>query len=84
MPHRTLSLTSALLGLSVLLTAAGCAGAFNDYADPTAERSEKWVDDAGREARAGMMRESGNDPLNLRELFMSQKARDIERNLGVD
>lgn len=45
---------------------------------------EKWTKAAGSEGRAGTQLEKANDPLNLRDLFMSQKAQDIERNLGFE
>lgn len=74
--------TAMLTAIAALLT--GCAGGFRDYADPTGKPSDRWITEAGVEARAGQRRETSNDPLNLRSIFMSEKARDIERNCGVD
>ena len=68
--------------LAVLFS--GCQQGLATYADGSTEKSPKWVQAAGGEARHGQRRELSNDPLNLREVFMSEKARDIERNLGFD
>lgn len=54
-----------------------------DPADGT-EDIEKWVEDAGSEARAGRTVETESDPLGLRNIFMSEKALSIERNLGIE
>ena len=77
-------LSLALAAVVFAGSLAGCAAASRGYVDPTDEKSAKWVGEAGREARAGMQRESSTDPLGLRNVFMSEKARDIERNLGYD
>lgn len=52
------------------------------YADGT-ESSDPWVMEAAAEGRRDFRTESANDPLNLRRFFMSQKARDIEQNVGI-
>ena len=53
------------------------------YDDTTEMPDEDWVKDVGATGRAGRSVEQSNDPLNLRELFMSEKARSIERNVGI-
>ncbi|WP_437201749.1 hypothetical protein [Planctomicrobium sp. SH664] len=50
---------------------------------PADEPSDPWIQEAGTITRAEYTREEVNDPLGLRNVFMSQRARDIERNLGV-
>jgi hypothetical protein len=52
------------------------------YSDGT-ESSDPWVMQAAAEGRRDFRTESANDPLNLRRFFMSQKARDIETNVGI-
>ncbi len=44
---------------------------------------DPWVKEAGGIARGERPVEKVNDPLKLRNVFMSEQARDIERNLGV-
>ncbi|QDU36505.1 hypothetical protein Mal4_07910 [Maioricimonas rarisocia] len=46
--------------------------------------NDPWVNQAGHEARKHLPREKTNDPLGLRNIFMSERARDIEHNLGID
>lgn len=74
--------------------ACGCAsdgfktmsdGSSSDKPRSTAEREAKkdtdpW-DDVGREARSDRPVQKENDP--LRDLFVSPKAQEIERSLGV-
>ncbi|MCA9075711.1 MAG: hypothetical protein KDA93_11805 [Planctomycetaceae bacterium] len=55
-----------------------------DYHDPTDDSSDPWVQEVGVEARGHQTKEQANDPLGLRNVFMSQKARDIESNLGFE
>jgi hypothetical protein len=55
-----------------------------DYSDPTDEIGDPWVQAAGDEARGHQPKESADDPDWLRNLMMSPKARDIERNLGFE
>ena len=55
----------------------------NDYRDGTEEVNDNWTATAGTEGRGDKMREVDPDPwwtLNL----MSPKAREIERNMGID
>ncbi len=47
------------------------------------EESDAWVEEAGREARADRERQQDPDQW-YKNYFMSEKARSIERNLGVD
>ena len=51
--------------------------------NPQDAHSDPWIQDAGAVTRSEHSAETVNDPLHLREVFMSNKARDIERNLGV-
>lgn len=51
--------------------------------NPADAPSDPWINDAGTIARTEHPAEEINDPLKLRNIFMSQQARDIERNLGV-
>jgi hypothetical protein len=52
-----------------------------DYDDGTDSVDEGWVREAGIEARGDRPVEKENDPFRV---FMSPKARSIERNLGFD
>lgn len=53
-------------------------------ADIVAEsKGDPWVDGAAHYTRQIHPIEEVNDPLHLREVFRDDKARDIERNLGV-
>ena len=55
-----------------------------DYINPADEEDEAWVTELGEEARGDRPREKEPDPLGLKPLIMSEKARSIERNLGFD
>lgn len=55
-----------------------------EYADHTNDSNDPWVRAVGEEGRGGRPREKVDDPLNLRNMFTSEKSRDIERNLGID
>ena len=55
-----------------------------DYVNPADEEDEAWVTEAADEARGDRPRETEPDPLGLKPLIMSEKARSIERNLGFD
>lgn len=44
---------------------------------------DPWVADAGNIARTEHPPEEVRDPLGLRNIFTSEKAREIERNVGV-
>lgn len=52
--------------------------------DPGSETGDPWVQQAGAEARGHRPVEKELDPLGLKKVFMSQKARDIERNMGIE
>lgn len=54
------------------------------YDDGDERKTADWVENAGSEARQGRMVEKQLDPLGLREIFMSDKARSIEKNLGIE
>ncbi|MEZ6047023.1 MAG: hypothetical protein R3C11_15865 [Planctomycetaceae bacterium] len=53
-----------------------------DYGDGTEDLDEDWSF-VGKEGRAGMPVERDNDRF-LRKWTMSEKARDIEANLGIE
>jgi len=44
---------------------------------------DPWIKDAGDIARTEHPSEEIHDPLGLRNFFTSEKAREIERNVGV-
>lgn len=84
-----------LLATVVVISGAavGCSGsslwsinrflANTGYDDGT-DDSEAWVEDAASEGRSGRAVEKQADPLGLRNVFMSDKARAIERNVGIE
>ena len=53
-----------------------------DYTDNAGEASPEWVQAAGREARGDRPMEKDPDPW-FQKYFMSAKARDIERSMGI-
>lgn len=55
----------------------------NDYRDGTEEYSDTWTSIAGTEGRGDKLRETDPDPWWSFGV-QSAKARDIERNLGID
>ena len=83
--------------LLALVFTSGCQSAFSQRLrhaftyrgsdsfreNPADQPSDPWINDAGSVARTEHPAEEINDPLKLRQYFMSQRARDIERNLGV-
>jgi hypothetical protein len=80
---------------SVLLVSAGCTFAsrtvealrptsFDAWDPGSEESSDPWVQQAGAEARGHRPVEKEFDPLGLKKVFMSDKARDIERNMGIE
>lgn len=77
-----------LLLLSMTLMSTGCQS-FPGLAwdeDPATlvdTGSDPWIHEAGDVARGARPQEQIRDPLGLRDFFTSEKARDIERNLGV-
>ena len=96
MRHAARCLFLAALGLSMAGLIAGCTSfrehalwnakkAFSnpDYVDTTEMEDETWITEAAETGRKGRTVEESIDPLNLREIFMSEKARSIERNVGI-
>lgn len=74
----------ALLGLS----SVGCQSMWPGKAMRTArhdtpESDDPWIRSAGDIARTEHTYEEVQDPLRLRKYFTSDKAREIERNVGV-
>ncbi len=84
-----------LLVLLCLTTVTGCVAAkggshslfsmlrFKADESPGDSKGDPWVQQAGNEIRGEHTREDVVDPLHLRNLFMSEQSRAIERNLGV-
>ena len=68
----------------VVTGSAGCQRGLTNYEHGPDIPSEPWKQAVGTEGRGGAPLEKSSDPLNLRNVFMSQKARDIERNLGFE
>jgi hypothetical protein len=56
----------------------------DDGWDPASETGDPWVQQAAAEGRGNRPVEKTVDPLGLRKVFMSEKARDIERNMGIE
>ena len=54
------------------------------YDDGTDDSSDPWIAAAADEGRVDHERQREPDPLGLKGFFMSQKARDIERNVGIE
>ena len=54
------------------------------YDDGTDDSSDPWIGNAAAEGRSEYSVEKQSDPLGIRPYLMSQKARDIERNLGFE
>lgn len=50
--------------------------------NPADQTSDPWIQDVGTMTREEHSKQEIVDPLKLRNVFMSEKARDIERNLG--
>ena len=80
------------LAFLCLLTSAGCATFsssplsflhYKDQGSPADSKGDPWVQAAGEETRREHAKEEVNDPLGLRNIFMSEQARSIERNVGV-
>lgn len=49
-----------------------------------AKADDPWTTQAGTEGRAGRAVDKEADPLGLKKYMMSEKAREIERNCGVE
>lgn len=53
-------------------------------AEPGADgSSDPWIQQAASEGRREYAVEKANDPLGLRKYVMSDRAREIERNVGI-
>lgn len=89
----------SVLALSVFAGASGCAmmdsmntymkrtltfSKGTDYINAADEEDDAWITQAAEEARGDRPREKEPDPLGIKPLFVSEKARSIERNLGFD
>ncbi|MFQ5731870.1 MAG: hypothetical protein ACE5KM_07940 [Planctomycetaceae bacterium] len=80
-----------VLSGAMVLGNSGCAElkalrrdlASNDYVDDTEVVNNSWTSIAGKDGRGDKMRETDPDPLWTLNV-MSEKARDVERNLGID
>ena len=51
--------------------------------NPAGQMSDPWIQDVGKYTKGEHTQQEINDPLKLRNFFMSDKAQDIERNLGI-
>ncbi len=77
-----------LVGVLLLANLAGCQSgiphwlAFKEV--DGAKSDDPWTTQAGTEGRAGRPVEKEYDPLHLKQFMMSEKAREIERNCGVE
>jgi hypothetical protein len=54
-----------------------------DYADPTANAGDPWIEQAAVEARGDRPREYHEEPAFFHNLVTSEKARSIEENMGI-
>lgn len=54
-----------------------------DYADPTSGKDDPWTSQAGSVGRADRPLEKSEEPRWFRKAIMSDRAREIEANLGV-
>ena len=97
MRHARLSLLLAAIAVSLAGLTAGCASWTDQaswnfkraisnpgYVDTTEMDDETWIKEAADTGRKGRTVEVENDPFNLRDIFMSEKARSIERNVGIE
>jgi hypothetical protein len=74
---------SSIQGFASQSVAAMRPSSFDGW-DPGSETGDPWVQQAGAEARGHRPVEKEFDPFGLKQIFMSDRARDIERNLGVE
>jgi hypothetical protein len=85
-------LVYCLIGMFLLGTASGCQTMWSSRLakslKPTDGRhqpaTDPWITEAGTVARTEHPTDKVDDPLGLRKIFVSDKAREIERNCGVD
>ncbi len=54
-----------------------------DEANPADDPGDPWISAAASEGRFDQRTEVANDPLHLRQYFISPKARSIENNVGI-
>lgn len=54
-----------------------------DEANPADDPGDPWIAAAANEGRQEQKAEKSNDPLHLRQYFLSNKARAIENNVGI-
>jgi len=54
-----------------------------DEANPADDPGDPWIAAAASEGRQDQKGETANDPLHLRQYFLSNKARAIENNVGI-
>jgi hypothetical protein len=54
-----------------------------DEANPADDPGDPWIAAAAREGRKDQKAETANDPLHLRQYFMSNRARAIENDVGI-
>jgi hypothetical protein len=79
-----------LLLLAACCPISGCAttrdwlSSLNEDSDRVLQHEDKWVEQAGLEARGDRPRDASHEPEWLRQLTTSDQARGIERNLGYD
>lgn len=73
--------------LLLFLSFSGCQSVLGSRALRTAateeEKQDPWIRSAGDIARTEHTYEEVRDPLGLRKYFTSEKAREIERNVGI-
>lgn len=76
-------LFSTMQGMAMQTVDALRPSSFDGW-DPGSESTDPWIQQAGAEARGHRPVEKEYDPLGLKKVFMSDKARDIERNMGIE
>jgi len=79
-----------LAGILLMTLSVGCQSmwgsrsmARNTGGRENPKVDDPWIREAGDIARSEHPPEEINDPLGLRKYFTSEKAREIERNVGV-
>lgn len=81
--HAGCTLVTTMQGMATQTVEALRPTSFDGW-DPGSETSDPWVQQAGAEARGHRPVEKEYDPLGLKKYLMSDKARDIERNMGIE
>jgi hypothetical protein len=78
-----------LLAMASGWTHPGCTAtrdwlnSLNENDDPAVRHEDEWVEQTGLEARGDRPREMSTEPRWFREFTMSERARSIERNVGI-